>query len=211
MAAQLIAQSPRDPRIEDWTARIVNAVGRADRMLVDLLDAMRVDAGQSLNLALALCDLRKIAYDVTKDVTARFGDRFHVEIHGPAMGYWNGDALWRVLDNLLTKAAKYGHPDSPITTRIHATDGRTVIAVHNEGTIIPVADQAKLFQPFHRTDIAKTSGKGGWGLGLTLVRGIVEAHKGQVMVESYPSQGTTFTVDLPVDPRESTDGRTEEK
>jgi signal transduction histidine kinase len=64
-----------------------------------------------------------------------------------------------------------------------------------------VAEQGKLFQPFHRTHLSDAPHKEGWGLGLTLVRGIVEAHKGEVMVTSYPKEGTTFTVDLPLDPR----------
>lgn len=77
---------------------------------------------------------------------------------------------------------------------------RVLLTVHNHGTIIPVADQAKLFQPYHRTDVAAHSGKRGWGLGLTLVSGLVDAHRGTVKVESYPTDGTTFTVDLPADP-----------
>jgi hypothetical protein len=81
---------------------------------------------------------------------------------------------------------------------LHRVDERMLIAVHNQGTLIPSEEQAKLFTPFHRTAAAQQSGKKGWGLGLTLVKALVEAHGVMVKVESYPKEGTTFTVDLPV-------------
>jgi signal transduction histidine kinase len=71
--------------------------------------------------------------------------------------------------------------------------------VHNNGTIIPVEEQSRLFQPFHRTRLAQASENRGWGLGLTLVKAFVEAHHGVVKVESYPKEGTIFTIDLPLD------------
>lgn len=80
-----------------------------------------------------------------------------------------------------------------------------MLAVHNFGTIIPEEDQARLFEPFHRTPQAEASRTHGWGLGLALVSGIVDAHCGVVKVESYPKEGTTFTVDLPLDARAPTD------
>jgi PAS domain S-box-containing protein len=203
--AQLIARSPDRPeKTREWALRISHAVDRADRMIIDLLDASRIDAGQPFKVEVAECDLRHIAEDVCADVATRYGDRFTVESRGDTVGVWGADALWRVLENLLTNAVKYGEPGTTIHIKLERRDSRMVITVHNVGTIIPVSDQAKLFQPYHRTDVAEASGKRGWGLGLTLVRGIVEAHKGQVKVESYPKEGTTFTVDLPVDAREPT-------
>ena len=87
--------------------------------------------------------------------------------------------------------------------RLHPDDhiDRILLSVHNDGAIIPALEQAQLFEPFRRGGDAMASGKRGWGLGLTVVRGIIEAHKGEVTVESFPKEGTTFTVDLPVDPR----------
>ncbi|MFL5411114.1 MAG: sensor histidine kinase, partial [Myxococcales bacterium] len=89
-------------------------------------------------------------------------------------------------------------PATPVSIAIRRIDQRILVTVHNQGTIIPAEEQAKLFKPFHRTHEAKAGGERGWGLGLTVVRGIVEAHGGIVKVESYPKEGTTFTIDLPV-------------
>jgi len=106
-----------------------------------------------------------------------------------------------VLDNLLSNAVKYGERGGVITIRLRRVDDRMLLCVHNFGTLIPGEELALLFHPFHRTSDAKATGQRGWGLGLTLVRGIVEAHHGVVKVESYPKEGTTFTADLPIDAR----------
>jgi signal transduction histidine kinase len=68
--------------------------------------------------------------------------------------------------------------------------------VHNEGNVISESDQKTLFQQFRRTEDAHLGDKKGWGLGLTLVRGIVEAHGGTVKVQSTLSEGTIFRVTL---------------
>jgi signal transduction histidine kinase len=73
--------------------------------------------------------------------------------------------------------------------------------VHNEGKPIPTEEQAALFRPFGRAARAVASGQRGWGLGLTLVKGVAEAHGGEVHLESEPGRGTTFTVALPLDAR----------
>jgi PAS domain S-box-containing protein len=199
-AVQLIAgESSLPERIEELTKRINSAIDRADRMLVDLLDASRVDAGQGIPLELEECDLVKIAEDVCADFTARHGPRFVVLAEGDVKGVWNGEALRRVLDNLLSNAVKYGDPSTPITVRLRSRDERRMMFVHNFGPSISVKDQADLFQPFHRAHVAESTGKKGWGLGLTLVRGLVKGLHGEVMLASYPNEGTTLTVDLPTD------------
>ncbi|MFL5299197.1 MAG: ATP-binding protein, partial [Anaeromyxobacteraceae bacterium] len=198
-AAQLIARSPGDhDKVRAWGGRIAEAVERTDRMISDLLDASRLEAGEHLSLTFASCDLRKIAEEVCDELSSRQAHRFVIEAQGSTQGIWSEDGLRRVLDNLLSNALKYGDPARPITIRLTRVGERMLLAVHNHGTLIPVEEQQKLFRPFHRTPTAEASGQRGWGLGLSLVKGIVDAHGGVVKVESYPMQGTTFTVDLPV-------------
>lgn len=205
-SADLIARSPeKTDSVRTWAHRISEAVARTDRMISDLLDASRLQAGERLPLELKECDLGHIANEVCDELASRNGSRFAVQTEGSPRAFASPDGMRRVLDNLLSNAAKYGDQGRPITVRIRRVDERLLVAVHNYGTIIPVEEQAKLFRPFHRTEIAQASGKSGWGIGLTLVKGIVEAHGGIVKVESYPKEGTTFTVDLPVDARTGSD------
>jgi PAS domain S-box-containing protein len=201
-AASLIARAPhQEDKVRTWTQRISDAVDRCDQMISDLLDAARLDAGEKIPLKVEECDLKRVAQEACDEQSTHHGNRFRVEIQGATDGRWDPHALRRVFDNLLSNAVKYGERGASIVVSIRRVGDRVLIGVHNRGTIIPVEDQAKLFQPFHRTKDAQATGHRGWGLGLTLVRGIVEAHDGVIKVESYPKEGTTFTIDLPVDAR----------
>ena len=201
-AAGLIARKPDDEgKVRSLAHRVSDAVDRCDRMISDLLDAARLHAGEELPIQIEPCDLARIAEDAVDEMRTREGDRFRIEVQGTSEGYWCPFGMRRVLDNLLSNAVKYGARGGPITVRLRSVDDRMLLCVHNFGTIIPEEELALLFHPFHRTSDAKATGQRGWGLGLTLVRGIVEAHGGIVKAESYPKEGTTFTVDLPLDAR----------
>ena len=197
----IVRAAGEEEKVRTWAKRITDAVERTDRMISDLLDASRVEAGERLPLKLESFDLRRLAEEVCEELSLRHGSRFALESTGATTGFWSRECLRRVLENLLSNALKYGDPQAPITTRIVRVDEHVLLSVHNHGTLIPVEEQERLFQPFSRSGAAQASGKRGWGLGLTLVQGLVEAHGGMVKLESYPKEGTTFTVDLPVDPR----------
>jgi two-component system phosphate regulon sensor histidine kinase PhoR len=107
------------------------------------------------------------------------------------------DALIEVLLNLLTNAIKYSADVPRIRVWARAEGGRVLLSVSDHGIGIPQAEQARIFEKFHRVDCRRTLEVGGCGIGLSLVRHIVEAHEGSVTVESVPNQGSTFTVSLP--------------
>jgi signal transduction histidine kinase len=108
----------------------------------------------------------------------------------------------RAVENLLTNAAKYSPPESTITISLSSDHGsRMRLAIHNEGAPLSAEEQARIFRPFERGSSAEQSGKRGWGIGLTLVQGIVDAHGGTVQVDSTPAGGTTFTIINPMDSR----------
>ena len=106
-------------------------------------------------------------------------------------------ALQRVVQNLATNAVKYGSAETPITITLKEFEHDAQIAVHNEGNGLTQEEQAHVFDKFHRTKSAVASGRNGWGIGLTLVKGIAEAHGGSVIVESELGKGVTFIVKLP--------------
>jgi signal transduction histidine kinase len=114
---------------------------------------------------------------------------------------WSPDELRRSLWNLVTNALKYGAPATTVTIAIRRVDDSAVISVHNEGEPIPAEEQPLLFEPFGRARRAEAGRVRGWGLGLTLVRGCVEAHGGRLELSSTAEGGTTFAMWLPLDAR----------
>lgn len=113
-------------------------------------------------------------------------------------GSWDDTAIQRVVENLVNNAAKYGDPKSLVNVKLFTENNQVVISVHNFGNPLSTHDQNTIFDLHHRTTTAEKGSHKGWGLGLTLVRGLVEAHQGQVSVQSSKDVGTTFTVRLPL-------------
>jgi CheY-like chemotaxis protein len=105
----------------------------------------------------------------------------------------------QVLNNLLTNAIKFSQPASRVTVRLIRQDSLALISIQDRGPGIPAEDLNKLFKPFTTTSVKSTAGEKSTGLGLLIVRKIVEGHAGKIWVESEVSQGSTFYVSLPLD------------
>jgi two-component system sensor histidine kinase KdpD len=127
---------------------------------------------------------------------SRFGGR-PVTIEVPAVLVPMDFVLMaQVLVNLLDNALKYSPPDSVI--RVVATEGKTIdISVGNSGVPIPDHEQRRIFEPFFRGAQARRIP--GTGMGLAIVRQVVEAHHGTVRVWSAPDTGTEVVISLPQD------------
>ena len=106
--------------------------------------------------------------------------------------------MQHALRNLLDNAIKYGGADGWVGIFVSRVNGSIEIRVADHGPGIPQAEQARIFDPFFRGRRAIDDQIHGTGLGLDLVKSIVEAHGGSVAVESRPGQGTEFNVRLPV-------------
>ena len=184
-------------------SRINDTMTRLDGMIQDLLDAGRVRAGESLSVNLAECDPSTIATQVIDELKLVNGERFVLKVDPTLRTWWAHDLMRRALENLLSNAVKYGAIDSAITVDIKlVNEGALVeISVHNDGSVIPKDEQSTLFKTYRRSKSAENSTKKGWGLGLTLVSGVVQAHRGKIRVESDKISGTTFAMTIPTDCR----------
>jgi signal transduction histidine kinase len=109
-------------------------------------------------------------------------------------------AVVTVLINLLENALKYTGDEKRIALRGRAEADRVVFMVSDNGIGLAPAERKQIFEPFYQVDQKLSRTQDGSGLGLSIVRGIVEAHHGQIEVESQPGAGSTFTVRLPVSP-----------
>ncbi len=203
MSAQLLTRVTNDDaKIQKLSVRISDNVDRADHMIRDLLDANRIQVGQPLPLEVGACDLNVLLQTTLDELTTLHGNRFFLSAKRQVNGYWDCNALRRIVENLANNAVKYGFANTPVTLcLLQEIDIQVTISVHNEGDSIPFEDLDRLFLPFQRTELAERSRQLGWGLGLTLVQGLAEAHGGWADVESSQEKGTIFRVHLPLDAR----------
>lgn len=202
MSAQLVGKRAADqPEIQKMAARISNHMDRADEMIRNLLDVVSIKAGKSLTLDFAECRLNRLVSEVLEDLSSVHGDRFSFQVTEQIKGYSSCTGIRRILENLCTNAIKYGSPLTTVTVSVAREGERVRISVHNEGVPIPAEEMSRLFEPFTRASTALTGGQKGWGLGLTLVKGIAETLGGTVEAKSEARLGTTFTVTIPLSDR----------
>jgi signal transduction histidine kinase len=182
--------------------KIVENSLRCDHMIQDLLDASRSKSATRLPVLIGDCDLKQISAETVKNLTTIFGPRFHLIGEGNFTGFWCSESLQRALENLCINAAKYGSQSHPISIRLMDLGDAVRIAVHNFGNPLGLDEQQRLFDRYARNQNAEDASDG-WGLGLTIVKTIADAHHGTVGVASNANEGTTFTVTLPRDARKS--------
>ncbi len=107
--------------------------------------------------------------------------------------------LAQVLRNLIDNALKYGKSDAPVQLSLETTPtGRVAITVHVEGEGIPPEHLPRLTERFYRADTGRSRAAGGTGLGLSIVKHIVDRHRGRFDISSFPGQGTTASIILPL-------------
>jgi len=126
----------------------------------------------------------------TPDRSVRVGGAGPLHIDG------DGDRLRQVVDNLLVNAVRHTPVGATVEVTTAEIGGWAVLAVHDDGPGIDPADSDRIFEPFYRSDPSRARSSGGAGLGLAIVRAIVEAHHGTVAVE--PGPGANFVVRLPI-------------
>jgi signal transduction histidine kinase len=108
------------------------------------------------------------------------------------------EAMEQVIHNLLDNACKYADESRTIEVQLFSKGSKIVISVRDQGVGIRQEDQDKIFSRFYRAGEELTPTVKGSGIGLTIVKQIVEAHKGDITVESSPGKGSIFNVTLPV-------------
>ena len=104
----------------------------------------------------------------------------------------------QVLSNLVSNAAKYSPPGTPIVIEASIHKGMCVISVTDDGAGIPAAEQQRIFERFYRVDNGTTRATGGVGLGLYIAKELVESMGGRLWVTSEPGTGSTFRFSLPL-------------
>ncbi len=183
------------------TTMIQQNMERADSMIADLLNVTTLNAGEMMQIRVAECDFEKLARSTVETLEKMNRREIALKITGNQKGFWDAQAMRRILENLIGNGIKYGASGKKINVDVITEKATLLIKVHNEGNPIPADMIEKIFEPFRRSDSAMKSKQKGWGIGLTLVRGLVRAHNGEVSVQSNAEHGTTFQVRVPLDSR----------
>lgn len=176
------------------------ALRRQVRRLTGLVDTVLTAsgmAGQGVVLARTELDLAALVRGVVADGTIALAARntpVRVVAEQAVPGLWDAVRVEQVIANLISNALRYG-AGRPVSVTVTAADSQAIVAVHDEGPGIDPAHRERIFERFFRADVGGQTG--GLGLGLAVVRELVDAMKGTVTVDSEPGQGTTFTLRLP--------------
>jgi two-component system sensor histidine kinase KdpD len=189
-----------DDEHDELVADIGGEAQRLARLVDNLLDMSRLE-GRTAEPRVEWCSVEEVI-QVAIDELALAPGTFALAIDAD-LPLIRADAaqLERAFANLLENAARYsrGHP---VSVRARAVGHRIMVRIVDRGPGVPPAEKARIFEPFYRgpsrSDLA--NGHRGSGLGLAIVRGFVEANGGRVWVESLPGQGSTFVVELPLEP-----------
>jgi len=188
-----------DARMKGRWQALTRQIRRLDGLVDQLLDVSRITAGK-----LALLPERIDLGELAREVAGRFAaptaeaGAIEVQVAGAVDGFWDRLRLEQILTNLLSNAVKYG-AGRPITIDVGATgpeeSAQIWLAVRDRGIGMSPDDLGRIFGRFERA--VSERNYGGLGLGLWIVRQVVEAMGGSISAESQPARGSTFTVRLP--------------
>jgi signal transduction histidine kinase len=194
-AAQLLEMTATDDRTRLTASRLRSSGKRMSAIIDDLFDLARVRLGGGITIEPEDTDLLASAQRVVTE-HQQVHPRRHIEVQsaGDLRGEWDQRRLEQVLSNLIGNAERHGVSDSPVVVRLDGQHDEVTFSVHNGGVIAPDV-LPDLFDPF-RSGREKAS-RDGLGLGLFIVRQVVEAHGGDVQVTSTEEAGTTVRVCLP--------------
>ncbi|HCT31059.1 MAG TPA: hypothetical protein DIW31_10085 [Bacteroidales bacterium] len=202
---KLMQEKQAGENIDDYQDMIDRSLSRVKSMrtlIMDLLDLTRIDSGKKKR-DLRELDLELIAKSAMDGMTPLAVQRdvkliLDIEEQQPLMA--DAEEMEIIFNNLISNAVKYNKDGGSVKCVIRSTQGEMIIKVIDTGFGIEADDIPKLFQEFSRIKNASTRNISGSGLGLSIVKKLVDLYNGKIEVESIPGQGTTFTLRIPMLP-----------
>jgi signal transduction histidine kinase len=187
-----------------FLAIVYRSSERLQRLVGDLLFVARLDAN-GLQLRFGDVQLEEIVRDAVESSSALARSRevsLVAELDPMPAVSGDKERLTQLVGNLISNALKFTPAGGSVVARAFVDDGRAVVEIADTGIGIPPGEQSRLFQRFFRSSTATEQAIPGTGLGLVISRAIAEAHGGTIDVTSLPGEGTTFRVEIPLEPEE---------
>jgi two-component system OmpR family sensor kinase len=184
-------------KLVERLARLQLAVESYIRRATTLLETTRLAAGH-LRLYPAQVDLSALVHELVeayRPSATRAGCQLHAAVEDGITGMWDRVALEQVTENLLSNALKYG-AGAPVNVALATNHSRVRLMVRDQGPGIKDEHQQRIFAPFEQVALGSER-RAGFGIGLWVVRQLVEAMNGSIEVASVTGEGSAFTVHLP--------------
>jgi two-component system phosphate regulon sensor histidine kinase PhoR len=190
-----------DTRMEFYEI-IDSECDRLQRLIEDLLNVSRIESGRALQMNWSFFNPIPIVEKVLH-AQRSYTDKHDLKVEvqdelPPVLG--DADKFDQIMTNLVSNAIKYSPSGGAVTVGIKSEGDTLTVSVKDNGIGIPQDKLNRVFEKFERVDDRDTRSAGGTGIGLFLVKHLVERHDGEVWVESEPGQGSTFTFRVPLQP-----------
>lgn len=183
----------------EFAALIHDKAEKLSELIDELLDISRIEAGEKIHLlrqAMSLDALTASSLDFFRHSSPRHQFQLLMSA-APVMVYADQRRISQVLDNLLSNAVKYSPAGGTITVELDPGTEYCTIVIRDEGIGMSAEQIERIFDKFYRAD-ASTTAVQGVGLGMTIVKDLIESHGSEIAVQSTPGQGTTISFTLPV-------------
>jgi signal transduction histidine kinase len=181
---------------EDDLGAALRQILRIDGLIHQFLDAIRLQQAR-IELDRSAVDLGALARQVGDRLGPSVVPALQVDAPAPVVGRWDPARLEHVIAHLLLNAFKFGR-GRPVHVRVERDGDLALLSVQDEGIGIAREDQERIFRRFERAVGVRQYG--GLGLGLWIASEFVQAHGGKIRVESATGKGSTFTIELPIEP-----------
>lgn len=190
--------------VDRYHGSIQKEVQHLSHLIDDLFELAQLDTGH-LKISREKASIRDLLSDMLGGISAQ-AEKQKIKVTGRVADniewvHMAADKIQRVVYNLLDNAIRHTPPGGEVTLRARQIDDRICVEIHNTGETINTADLPHIFKSFYRGEPSRTrstDGYRGTGLGLAIARGFVEAHDGEIWVESEAGKGTTFAFTLPL-------------
>ena len=192
--------------VKEFVGDIGNEAERLNRMSSKLLSLSRIESQEDSQLEIV--NIRPTAQRVVRmlaSIAENNGVTIHTEYQQDSPILITEDDLYQIIFNLVENGIKYNRVGGTLTLTLKRLDDNAVLAVQDTGVGIPDDAVPHLFERFFRVDKARSRKSGGSGLGLSIVKSMVEKNDGTIYVESTPGKGSVFTVFFPIFDTEAED------
>ncbi|WP_300440447.1 sensor histidine kinase [Christiangramia sp.] len=185
-------------RIQKVKKMTMNSVDKALNMVEGLLDSISIKAGEGMMLSFSKLNLYKEIKTIFEEAQVIYSENITFECEDEDLdGIYDPIAIRRLLENLLTNAVKYGESGRPIRLKVTKENDQNLnLSLHNHGAPIPEEKQKEIFEFLDHNKDGNRKDLKSWGIGLTLVKMVANAHGGKVSLKSEEGFGTEFTVTI---------------